>query len=780
MILEASLGVDRFADGLGEVKRGEDIRDSFPELFGAEESLTAILEKQQEHFEIKGIDRSPDDSSSLYFDLHVVENQQDELFENKLVILLEDVTERVVLEQAIVQSANEANLLLHALTASKNYTHQIMASMPDALIVTTLSGTIKTINPATKQLLEYDESEIIGQPISVMLPEVCCSDLIDAQNSRTDCCNSSSKEVEAICCTKTKKKIPIAVSCSVIKTNSDDFQGFVYIVRDITERKQAELAKSEFLAMISHEIRTPMNAVIGVSELLLRMPLAAEQRSYVEMIRNSGEALLTIINDILDFSKIGYGKLELEDRPFNLRTCIQDSLDLLALKAAEKSLRLRFLDHDSLPTIVVGDAMRLRQILVNLVSNAVKFTQVGEVLVSAIARSSTSSSIPTTEIEFAVKDTGIGIPPDRRDRLFQMFSQVDSSISRRYGGTGLGLAISKQLSELMGGRIWVESQPGQGSTFFFTVTMRASSEVELNPVAAPTPASSGFAQQHPLRILVAEDHSVNRKMMLLILQHLGYQADAVSNGLEALAALRQLSYDVVLMDVQMPEMDGLTATQQICKEWAPNCRPRIVAMTANTIQGDREECLAVGMNDYISKPIRIEALMQALKRCPPRQHLALSAEINKKQAHKELLPQASSQSLNLATHTFPASVLDAKALELLYDMLGSQALQVLPELIECYCAEAPNLLKMMSDAIAQEDPVSLQQAAHTLKSGSASLGAVHLSQLCEEVEAIGRGKTLVGIAEKVSRLQAEYEQVKAALKQLQLQRNGSSDTVLEK
>jgi PAS domain S-box-containing protein len=774
-IIEASLGAQRFADCPDEVSHGKDVRNGFPELVGLEEVLSAILQKQRGPFELKGILRlapptkgSTQGSAHTYLDLHILENQSNPDFEDKLVILLEDATERMVLEQALVQSANESNLLLRALTASKNYIDQVMSSMPDALLVTTLSGIIKTINPAARVLFDDRNSECVGQPISTILTDEYFA-YPDTQISASPLpiCDVFT-DVETICETRTGKKIPIAVSCSTTQGEIEDFQGFVYTIRDITERKQAELAKSEFLAMISHEIRTPMNAVIGMTSLLLEMTLMPQQRNYIEIIRSSGDALLTIINDILDFSKIGSGRLELEECPFNLRACIQECIDLLALKAAEKNLALDFLDHSSLPEIVVGDVTRLRQILVNLLGNAIKFTQVGGISVSATARALTDPTF--IEIEFSVKDTGIGISFERRDRLFQAFSQVDSSITRQYGGTGLGLAISKQLSELMGGRIWVESQPNQGSTFYFTTIVRRITEVILKEaipisknveIKAFQPSDIKFVQQHPLRILLAEDHLVNQKMMVLILQNIGYQADVVGNGLEVLDALRRQSYDVVLMDVQMPEMDGLAATQQICQEWDLQTRPRIIAMTAHAMQSDREECLAAGMDDFLSKPIRVEPLMQVLKRCQPKQSSYTEGGERGVRSEEE------------ANQT--SSILDPEALASIQRMLGEDALDVLSELIDCYLTEAPKLLQTMSDEIfssypqggAQADPTVLRRAAHTLKSSSASLGAVALAQSCEEMEAIGKGNTSIGSIDKLLQLKAEYEQVKTALESIQ-------------
>jgi two-component system, sensor histidine kinase len=380
------------------------------------------------------------------------------------------------------------------------------------------------------------------------------------------------------------------------------------------DAERATRAKAEFLASMSHEIRTPMNAVIGMTTLLRCTALTPEQQESVDTIQASGDHLLTVINDILDFSKIESGKLEIESAPFGIADCVRSAVCLLAARANEKGVTLNTSIGPEVPPCLVGDATRLRQILVNLLSNAVKFTERGAVDVAIQARTFPDRRV---ELRCSVRDTGIGIPADRMGRLFQEFSQVDASTTRRYGGTGLGLVISKRLAEMQGGSMEVESELGRGSCFRFTIMTYVALPAAIPATVRSAGQSlealdSGFAQLFPARILVAEDNQVNQRVITRTLNKLGYTVRVVDDGRAALTALLGEPFDLVLMDVEMPELDGPGATREIRAILPAERQPVIVAMTAHAMAGNRAEFLSAGMNDYLAKPLQLAELTRVL------------------------------------------------------------------------------------------------------------------------------------------------------------------------
>ncbi len=757
----------------------------------------------------------------------------------------------------------------------RQYLESLVAISPAAVVVMDAHERVTDWNPAAAELFGYSAEEALGRPIDDLVFGATDPDEGREITREAMTLGRANRITQRL----RKDGTPVDVELMLVPLMVDGSHiGSLGIYHDVTElqraRQEAEAAtqaKSAFLATMSHEIRTPMNAVIGMTDLLLGTQLTGEQREFAEVVHSSGDALLHVIDDILDYSKIEAGKLDLERSPFSVRECVEGALDIVAPRAWEKGIELACLIEESAPAGILGDEARLRQVLLNLLSNAVKFTEAGEVVVLVEAEPSGTGGSVSYRLELSVRDTGIGIAPERMDRLFASFSQVDASTTRRFGGTGLGLAISKRLVELMGGTISVHSEQDSGSVFRISLPVEAvepgrpfplegdlaqlagkrilvvddnamNREIVtrharswgMEPIVAELPSaalalidagerfdvavldmvmpemdglvlageirsrrseqdlpllllsslgplqhaqSTGiFSAQVPkpfrasqlyntllqlltaeareeetaepvvdgkpatssLRILLAEDNAMNQKVALRLLERLGYRADVVWNGLEAVAALEGELYDVVLMDVQMPELDGLDASRRICERWPGDSRPRIIAMTANALPEDREACFAAGMDDYLAKPIRSDELTAALKRAQPRRHR----------------DGGSSES---------EMSLEAAALQSLRDLGGAE---FIAEVVDVFLADAPALITGLRSSLEREDTEELRRTAHTLKSNGLTLGASAFAALCRTIEQDAKDGRLDGVPQLIDRIEQEYRTLQAALARL--------------
>ena len=649
--------------------------------------------------------------------------------------------------------------LEEGLRSSEAYARSIVDTIKEGIIVFDDDSRIREWNPQSSLIFGWSREESLGEDFTklILLPDMRTAHnmLIDHYQKTTDQ-SLLPRSVEVAALHRDGHEIPVEMTISPIIT--DDQTLFNTLFRDITEQRarekaliearklaeQATEAKATFLANMSHEIRTPLNSIIGLTSLLLDSELEGVQAKYMKTINRSGRTLLEIINNILDFSKLEAGRMKLEEKPFSLGNIVEETCDLMAADAKEKGLKLDYEFGPGTPHGVIGDATRLQQILINLTNNAIKFTNQGAV---SIHVDSSNEIEGRQTFHFQVIDSGIGIPPEHLNRLFRSFSQGDPSTTREYGGTGLGLAISQRLVLKMGGRIWVESLIGEGSVFHFSVQMPVDDSeprVQQDEVAR---LGTEMGQLWPLRILIAEDDSVNQMVVLHLLDRLGYQADVVDNGLEVLNALRSKRYDLVLMDVHMPKMDGIEATRAIHSDWPAAHRPYIIAVTAKALPGDKERLLAIGMDEYLSKPLSLEALSPAIRRAAELMTVHEKPEIRTPETSDEQSQQTPMKAID-----------EAKFL----DRLGAGSEPLLLQLVTVFIKEADQGLLDFERALAENDHESAYQSIHKLKGSSSSCAAQVFAEHCREIlEMLAQGADFAKIAKSVPILHQALTEVKA-------------------
>ena len=682
----------------------------------------------------------------------------------------------------------------------------------DAVVRTDASGTITGWNVQAATIFGWSEQEAIGRPLDSLIIPAGGRDGFQRELARFLEARETQHLAQRLEITTVRKdgcEFPVEWSMSPIWLNNVCM--FSSFIRDITERKQAEdaqsnyraqlerevsmrtealealreakdhaelasRAKSDFLAHMSHEIRTPMNGILGMTELLLQTELSGKQQHFVDVVYRSGTTLLKLINDVLDFSKVEAGKIELEHIRFDLVKTVREVTDLFVEQAQGKGINLTCSLVESVPSVLQGDPVRLQQILMNLVNNAVKFTKHGNIMLTVtMAEDSASHAL----IRFEVQDTGIGIEPAVQTKIFEAFSQADGSTARKYGGTGLGLSIVKQLVQLMEGTVGVTSEPGQGATFWCTARLEKVSGntregrqrfplwrdgVQPNGVSKiPEPKVAGA------RILLAEDNPVNREVAVCMLEQLGCQVVAVEHGRDAVAKMEDDRFDLVLMDCQMPEMDGLSATKAIREgEQRTGRHVTIVALTAHAIDGDREECLAAGMDDYMTKPFTQGELGNMIQKWVQRSgdEAALTSGQSKAAPVEPVLPPSDSTEQR-TRQASDRALLDAPLADQVLDQLRALRrpgrLDPVAKILTSFLESSATYVSAIHQAVVHQDAKALFYAAHALKSSSAMIGAMELSRVLKDFELLGRQGDVAGSHERMAELDSVYEAVRQAV-----------------
>ncbi len=794
---------------------------------------------------------------------------------------------------------------------------RLLEAAPDAMVIVNREGQIVLVNSQTEQIFGYSRADLLGQSVEILIPARFGGHVAQRHSfSATSSARRMGAKRALFGLRKDGTEIPVEISLSPLETPNGSV--VISAIRDVSDAKRVEAellqakadaetanrAKSEFLATMSHEIRTPMNGVIGAVGLLMDDDLTPRQRELATIARSSAHALLTLINDILDISKIEAGRMSIEEAPFDLLATVEEVGGMFAERAQQKGLELVLRYAPSARRRFHGDASRIRQVLMNLVGNAIKFSAHGHVLVS-VEEDRGAERPAQASLRISIEDSGIGISPEGLSRLFERFSQADTSTTRRFGGTGLGLAICKRLVELMGGQIGVDSRVGHGSTFWFTLPLAL--PIEASPVPAPTgvditaarvllvddnpvsrevvyeqlcgwrissstaasieaalaelhaaaaagdpyhivlidhhlPAMDGIGlaatlKADPLlrdaalilltstieknaaeltrvggfagslvkpmrpsalfdvliaaragqtdggqmaaagwqpagaartgpdrprfhgRVLVADDNTTNQRVAQLALEGLGCRVDLAGNGAEAVLMLQQQKYDLVFMDGEMPEMDGFEATRAFraleARLSPPHRRVPIVAMTAKVLAGDREKCLAAGMDDYLSKPVQLQALSETLARWLPTGATADGGPVDPTPSHAAIpraLPSAD-----------PGDALDAAVVDQLMRLARQTTPELFEQVMQAFLADAPKYLANLHASASRRDPLALARTAHALKGASLSIGAATMAPLCSQLEATEDGEDMAGVTALLARLDTEFQRVQTEI-----------------